>query len=149
MALDDAHEAVHTQHDRFADERWDAHDNRHGSEKDLSAERWKAHDDKHDAIAHNLAEYKVQSNEWRASLSDLRATFAPVSRIEAVEKQVDGVREELRTMIATEREERRDQQNLRQGSRQGMSQTVAYALAAVGLLATVLSIIAILGSLLR
>lgn len=46
-------------------------------------ERWRAHDRTHTELARNLTDYKRDSNEWRSSLSDLRATFQSKSEFEA------------------------------------------------------------------
>ena len=88
----------------LAKERWHAHRELHSGEKELDNSKWEAHREQHASIARNLAEYKAQSNEWRGSLSDLRASFATKTEIEALE-----------TALRNEREERRDQQNLRVG----------------------------------
>jgi len=135
-------------HEEMARERWAGHREQHASEKELSAQRWTAHDDQHETIARNLAEYKAQSNEWRGSLSDLRATFAPISRIEGVEADVDRRYNELRTALQAEREERRDQQNLRVGARQGISQGTAIIVGAIGLSATVITVVILVMNLL-
>jgi hypothetical protein len=58
--------------------------------------------------------------------------------VESVEADVERRYEELRDMIHTEREERRDQQNLRVGQERGMSQTTAIIVAAVGFVVMVL-----------
>jgi hypothetical protein len=97
-------------------ERWDAHAEKHDGEHQLADERWRSHTEQHETIARNLVDYKVQSNEWRGSLADLRATFAPISQLDALEAHVDARLTELRNAIATEREERRDQQSLRTGA---------------------------------
>ncbi len=41
----------------------------------LTEERWGNHKDKHADLAAALAEYKVEANEWRNTLNDLRSTF--------------------------------------------------------------------------
>ncbi len=103
-------------HAELARERWQAHREQHESEKELAEAHWEAHRQQHDSIARNLAEYKAQSNEWRGSLSDLRATFASQATLDSIEAQMRAGMESLNTRIDTEREERRDQQNLRTGS---------------------------------
>ena len=103
-------------HAELARERWDAHNEKHRSEHDLAEQKWKGHADQHDSIAKSLVEYKAQSNEWRGSLSDLRATFVSRAEHDALDVRVNQFREELRAAVATEREERREQQNLRTGS---------------------------------
>lgn len=103
-------------HAALARERWEAHAEKHKGEKELGDQKWEAHIQQHLSIARNLQEYKAQSNEWRGSLSDLRATFASLAALESLESRVEAMREELRSQVATEREERREQQNLRTGS---------------------------------
>ena len=130
-------------HEEIARERWAGHREQHAAERELSAQRWTAHDDQHDAIARNLGEYKAQSNEWRGTVSDLRATFAPLSRIESLESDMDRRYNELRTALQAEREERRDQQNLRVGAQRGISQGTAIIVGLVGFVGTVLAIVAV------
>ena len=103
-------------HADLAKERWEAHLQKHVGEKELTDQKWEAHREQHSSIARNLTEYKAQSNEWRGSLSDLRANFASRAEVEVLETRISEFREELRAQIATEREERREQQNLRTGS---------------------------------
>lgn len=129
-------------------ERAEAHAEKHASEKELSESKWAAHREQHDSIARNLAEYKTQSNEWRGSLSDLRLTFANKADVEALEGRLNAIREELRQAIITEREERRDQQNLRQGQERGVSQSTAIVVGAIAPVATVLTIAVILANVL-
>ena len=113
MTLDDEQRAARRE---LSVERWKAHREAHDGEKELEGQKWEAHSEQHASIARNLAEYKAQSNEWRGSLSDLRATFASRLEVEGLEGRLSAFREELRAMIATEREERREQQNLRSGA---------------------------------
>ena len=103
-------------HAELARERWDAHHEKHRGEKELSEQKWESHAEFHESIARSLVEYKAQSNEWRGSLSDLRATFASRAEHDSLESRVNQFRDELRAQIATEREERREQQNLRTGA---------------------------------
>jgi hypothetical protein len=135
-------------HEEMARERWAGHREQHAAEKELSAARWDAHDDQHEAIARNLGEYKAQSNEWRGTLADFRGTFAPVSRIESLEADMDRRYNELRTALLAEREERRDQQNLRVGAQRGISQGTAIIVGAVGLVGGVLAIVVVVANLL-
>jgi len=103
-------------HAELAKERWDAHHEKHRGEKELAEQKWDSHAAFHESIARSLVEYKVQSNEWRGSLSDLRATFASRAEHDSLDARVTQFREELRALIANEREERREQQNLHTGS---------------------------------
>lgn len=97
-------------------ERWIAHAEKHVGEKELADQYRQSHADQHASIARNLTEYKAQSNEWRGSLSDLRQNFASRAEVEVLESRLGEFREELRTLIATEREERREHQNIRSGA---------------------------------
>jgi hypothetical protein len=112
-------------------ERWAAHRDMHAGERELEDQKWKGHDEQHASIARNLAEYKTNANEWRTSLSDLRSTFttraesaARDTHIDSIEASLDRRFEDLRVLIAAEREERRDQQNLRAGERSGVFDTL-------------------------
>jgi anti-sigma factor RsiW len=114
-------------HAELAAERWHAHRELHNGERELSEQRWESHAQQHESIARNLAEYKAQSNEWRGSLSDLRATFATRVEMEALEDRV-----------ASEREERRGT------SKQGVSQVVAITLGVLAAGGTIVGIVATL-----
>lgn len=126
---------------------WDALDERVDGDERLNEERWASHRREHESIARNLGEYKSTSNEWRGSLADLRATFASTASVESLETQLRNGLTELRTLIATEREERREQQAARIGRTAGLSQSAAILLALlaaggtlVGIVATLLAI---------
>ena len=119
------------------------------------------------SIAHNLAEYKAQSNEWRGTLSDMRSGFVTKdevksllgqaegthgsigAKIEALDGQVERRFDELTKRIDTEREERRDQQNLRTGKEEGISRSAAIIIGALGVVGTVLGGVAAVSMLLR
>ena len=136
-------------HSELAKERWTAHRELHAGEKELAAQKWEGHEDQHESIARNLSEYKSQSNEWRGSLSDLRATFATAARVDGLEASMEHRLDELRASIATEREERRDQQNLRTGQEEGISRTTAIILALIAAVGAVLGGIAVVVNLLK
>ena len=114
--MTDLEDDGHAQRRELSRERWTAHKDLHAAEKELGAQKWQAHVEQHASIARNLAEYKAQSNEWRGSLADLRSTFASVSSVEGLESQMRSTLAEVNRRIDTEREERRDQQNLRVGA---------------------------------
>ena len=126
-------------HAELALERWEAHREKHAAEHDLADQKWKGHGDQHEAIARNLSEYKAQSNEWRGSLSDLRVSFATRVELEAVDNKLTAFREELRALIATEREERRE----RTGQVRGAGAQWGYIVTAISAVAGLLVIIAV------
>ncbi len=49
----------------------------------LDDERWRGHKATHRDLARNLSEYKTESNEWRSTVSDLRATFLTKNEFDA------------------------------------------------------------------
>jgi peptidoglycan hydrolase CwlO-like protein len=49
----------------------------------LDDERWRGHEATHRDLARNLTEYKSESNEWRSTVSDLRATFLTKNEFDA------------------------------------------------------------------
>ncbi len=55
----------------------------------LANERWEAHNGRHEELAQSLRDYKSESNEWRATLSDLRLTFMPRSESESENKALE------------------------------------------------------------
>lgn len=124
MTFDREREDAHAE---IALERWAAHREKHAAENQLHEEKWESHAQQHDSIARNLAEYKAQSNEWRGSLSDLRATFATRVEMEALDDR-----------IAAEREERRGT------SKQGVSLVAAVGLSILAAGGTVVGIVATL-----
>lgn len=67
-------------------------DERIAGQKALELEHWTSHDHVHIELARSLSEYKRESNEWRATISDLRAAF--VLKTEYGAKH-DGLRAEL------------------------------------------------------
>jgi chromosome segregation ATPase len=136
-------------HAELARERWEAHVAKHAGEKELADQKWEAHGSEHASIAHNLTEYKAQSNEWRGSLSDLRSTYTPLASHEAFEKEMRTALEGVNRRIDTEREERRDQQTLRAGQQEGISRTAAIAVTAIGLIGTLLGGLAVLLNILK
>ncbi|HYI66364.1 MAG TPA: hypothetical protein VEW95_05535 [Candidatus Limnocylindrales bacterium] len=144
----DNHAEKHEAHEELARERWDAHAEKHAGEKEREAAKWESHDDQHESIARNLREYKEQSNEWRGSLSDLRATFAPLVRVDAIDADVDRLRDEMRGLIATERDERRRNESEHalthrgdEGVKKGLSTSVAIIVGAITLAVTILGAI--------
>jgi hypothetical protein len=143
------HIEKHAAHDELAKERWDAHQAKHADEKELEASKWQAHADQHDSIAHNLSEYKMQSNEWRGSLADLRLTFITKTEADTSHQSLVTQIDTLEKALANEREERRDQQNLRVGQEEGISRTAAIAVTAIGLVGTLLGGLAVLLNILK
>ena len=67
-------------------------DERISSQKAIDREHWLAHDGVHQELARSLIEYKRESNEWRATVSDLRGTFQTKAEYQA---KHDGLRAEL------------------------------------------------------
>ena len=71
----------------------------------LANERWDAHKSQHSELANSLRDYKVESNEWRATLSDLRITFIPKAEFQsehrALEAKLSGLIQNNATLIAT------------------------------------------------
>jgi hypothetical protein len=118
-----------------------AHEDIHVINDRMGEQRWVSHASEHESIAKNLSEYKAQSNEWRGSLSDLRLTFASKAEVENLETQIRAGLEAIRQDLATEREERRDQQNLRVGAQKGISQSTAIIVGAITLVGIILGII--------
>src|SRR6188472_3660163 len=108
---------------QLADERWDAHTEKHQSEKELEGEKWSAHRAEHKAIAANLDAYKTEANEWRGTVTDLRSNFVTRAEHDLLATRILEFREELQKGLATEREERREQQNVSAGQRQGIQAT--------------------------
>ena len=122
----------------------------------LDEQRWEAHKEQHTAIARNLTEYKSQSNEWRGALSDMRLSFVTKDEIKSLLAQAEGTHtgfegqfEQLEKLIAAEREERRDQQNLRVGRSAGLSQSAAILLSLLAVGGTMVGIVATLLAILR
>jgi uncharacterized membrane protein YqiK len=130
-------------------DRWDSHHEAHLAEKEHDATRWQAHREQHDTIARALTEYKAQSNEWRALVSDMRASYATLARIEEIERHADTLHADLAKAIAIEREERRDQQNLRQGASTGISRGAAIIAGGAAFLVALLSIALMAANLVR
>jgi hypothetical protein len=121
----------------------DFHNEKHELENKLADEKWRGHEQHHESIARSLTEYKEQSNEWRGSLADLRQTFAPIARVDSIEKDIQRRYEELDTRISQEREERRENQNLRTGTQRGITQGTAIIVGSVAFIGTVLSVVVI------
>jgi len=118
-----------------------AHSDAHKAHEALHSTAAQAHEAQHESIAKNLTEYKAQSNEWRGSLADLRATFAQAATVDQLEKSMRDSFDAVNKRIDGEREERREQQNLRAGQQRGVSQSTAIIVGAVGFVGIVLSIV--------
>lgn len=136
-------------------ERRDSHDERHQLEHQIRDERWTAHQREHESMAHNLSEYKAQANEWRQSLIDLRSTFVSKGELEGLVAKSEGTHDSLDSKIEaldkrldTEREERRDQQNLRTGLSRGISTGTAIVVGAIGLVGTILGVVVVISNIL-
>lgn len=67
-------------------------DERIAGQKALEVEHWTSHDRVHIELARSLAEYKRESNEWRATIADLRGAFLLKTEFQA---KHDGLRAEL------------------------------------------------------
>jgi hypothetical protein len=146
---DSPEEEGRAQRRELSRERWVAHKELHGSEKQLGDQKWDAHAEQHASIAHNLTEYKAQSNEWRGALSDLRSNFLSRIEYDAAHKSLEATVESLEKALANEREERRDQQNLRTGQEEGISRTAAIVVTAIGIVGTLLGGFAVLLNVLK
>ncbi len=85
-----------------------------------------------------------QMNEFRSQLADQVTTFARKESVDALDSATDRRFEELRGLIATEREERR----ANEGIKRGMGQTTTVIVAAIGLVGTMLGIVIILANVL-
>lgn len=81
---DAAHEVIYAQ--------LELRDERIAGQKALELEHWTSHDRVHIELARSLSEYKRESNEWRATISDLRAAFVLKTEYQA---KHDGLRAEL------------------------------------------------------
>ncbi len=57
------------------DDRMAISDQRVSGLQELANERWNGHKTQHDDLARNLREYKAENNEWRGTVTDLRADF--------------------------------------------------------------------------
>jgi ribonuclease HI len=79
-------------------------------------------------------------NATREQLRDQATTFARVDSLIAFEKMVSEKIEMLDKRIDTEREERRESQNLRVGTQRGISQSTAVIVIAIGIVGTLLAI---------
>jgi len=130
-------------------DRWQAHREAHQAERELSEALWAAHTEQHAVIARALTEYKTQSNEWRALVSDMRGSYVTLARIEEIERHADQLHAELARAIAIEREERRDHQNLRDGSIRGISRGTAIVVGLVAFVGALLSIGLMVANLIR
>lgn len=102
-----------------------------------------------DELALQKAEVSIDKrldtmNEIRAQLRDQAGTFARSEAVQAVDEALDRRYEELRTLIGTEREERR----ANEGIKRGMSQTTAVIVAVITVIGTLLGITVILSNLL-
>ncbi len=57
----------------------------------VAVERWRGHKSQHRELASNLREYKAQANEWRATLTDLRANFELKAEASAESKRLEAL----------------------------------------------------------
>jgi len=99
-------------------------DERIASQKAIAAEHWLAHDNVHIELARSLSDYKRESNEWRASLADLRNTFLAKSEFSA---QHNALRSELLGEIKPLEEKlgtAREWQTARDARERGVTQTL-------------------------
>lgn len=56
---------------------------------EVSEERWAAHKASHEVIEQSLRDYKVDANEWRATLNDLRMSFLPKNEFLSEHRALD------------------------------------------------------------
>ena len=76
------------------DDRLETVKQRQDDHVELAKERSEAHRAVHAAVAESLRDYKVEANEWRQTLQDLRLTFMPkgefLSEHRALEAKLHG-----------------------------------------------------------
>lgn len=134
-----AHEAAHAAHEALHENAVDSHVAQHASENRAVMAATVAMDKRLDEM-----------NAFREQLRDQAATFVRRETLdafiaerrhalEAVGSEIDKRYEELRTLIATEREERR----AAEGVRRGVNSSTAVIVAAIGVVGTVLGIIVV------
>jgi len=86
------------------DDRLDTINVRHHDHTVLDVERWIAHKEVHSAVAESLKDYKVEANEWRSTLQDLRLTFMPknefLSEHRALDAKLHGEIQALAGLVA-------------------------------------------------
>jgi len=126
-----AHEAAHTSHEKLHEAFSEAHKQQHSSESEAVKAAVTAMDRRLDEM-----------NKFREQLRDQAADFARKDALDTLDAQATRQYEELRALIQTEREERR----ANEGVKRGMSQTTTIIVAAIGVAATLLSIVVILAN---
>lgn len=128
-----AHSAAHDAHEVLHEVTATSHNEQHKAEQRALEAAVISMDKRLDAM-----------NEFRDQLRDQAATFVRRADLEGLEKQTDGKYEELRGLIATEREERRGAE----GGRQGASSSIGWIVTAIGAAATILGIVIVVANLL-
>lgn len=123
-----SHEQAHAGHEKLHEAFADAHKQQHASENDAVKAATTALDRRLDGM-----------NEFRAALTEQSQTFARKDALDALDVQAGRQYEELRALIQTEREERR----ANEGVKRGMSQTTGIIVGAIGVAATLISILVI------
>ena len=128
-----AHAAAHEAHSALHDSSNAAHVDQHRAEQRAIEAATTAMDKRLDAM-----------NEFRDQLRDQAASFVRRDQLESLDASVDRRYEELRSLIATEREERRSNE----GARRGINQSTAFIVGAIGLTGTIVGILVVVVNLL-
>lgn len=133
---------------RLADHRV-AHDHAHSAHEQLHRVTETSHREQHiseqravEAAVASMDKRLEGMNEFRESLRDQSQTFARKDALDALDAQVERRYEELRSLVQTEKEERRGQE----GVKRGMSQTTAVIVGAIGLAATLITIVVLIAN---
>ena len=143
LAVSTALEAVSRERKIHAD----AHEREHLAHSQVHMDAQRAVDKAEAAIEtrlHTMNEVRDQMRDQNASFVRLDAfeTFKDERRqaLSALDSSIDARMEGLRNLIATEREERRASE----GTKKGISQSTAIVVGAIGLAATVISVIIVI-----
>lgn len=137
-----------------------AHEAAHEAHKDLHRVTEEAHKEQHLAeqravlAAQNSMELRLNSmNEFRDQLRDQASTFLRREQLETFVTQYERAHDEVVQQIRTEREERRAAEAAHalihrgeEGVKKGMSQYTAIIVGAVGVAATVISVVVIIAN---
>ena len=129
----EAHDAAHAAHEAL-------HDNANITHKDQHVAEYRAVE----AAQASMDKRLDTMNEFRDQLRDQAATFVRREALEVLDSYIDRRYEELRSLIGSEREERR----ANEGNRQGVSGSLGWIIAALGAAATIISIVVVLSNVL-
>ena len=135
-----AHEAAHASHEKLHEAYDDAHKEQHASEQRAVDAAVKAMDRRLDSM-----------NEFRDQLRDQAATFIRREQLEAFIAQYERAHDEVVQLIRTEREERRGNEATHalvhgneEGQKKGISQSTAIIVGAIGLAATIITVVVVI-----